>query len=202
MTSATFSADAKRLVTVSFDKTARIWNVADLAVFINLTGYESGVPSAAFTHDGSQVVTTSWDRTVRFWDVSDGSELARVEAHSGPVYCVDFLADGKQLASGSRDATIRLSNLEVLLAQKRRDKKKPAKRGRPLRNRTINLEISTIRTLLNKATEWGLIEDTPIANTKGLLLPEHDSREFRALTDVRHQNLVELIAKDNFLLWQ
>ncbi|MFC1706330.1 tyrosine-type recombinase/integrase [Planctomycetota bacterium] len=60
---------------------------------------------------------------------------------------------------------------------------KPKNGRRYLKNRTINLEISMIQTLLNKAVEWGLIDDSPIRSTKGLKLPEHDSKQFRALTD-------------------
>jgi integrase len=58
---------------------------------------------------------------------------------------------------------------------------------RRLRNRTINIEISMIWTALNKAVEWGLIDENPVSSTKGLRLPERDSREFRALTELEFE---------------
>jgi integrase len=54
---------------------------------------------------------------------------------------------------------------------------------RLVRHRTINRELTMIWTLLNKCLEWGLIDDNPVATSKSLQLPEHDSVPFRALTE-------------------
>ncbi|HVY62943.1 MAG TPA: tyrosine-type recombinase/integrase [Planctomycetota bacterium] len=63
---------------------------------------------------------------------------------------------------------------------------KAAERPKPerkLRHRTINRELTMIRTLLNKAVEWGLIDENPITSSKSFTLPEFDSVPFRALSD-------------------
>jgi len=63
---------------------------------------------------------------------------------------------------------------------------------RRLKNRTINLEVSAIWTLLNHAVTWGLLDDNPIATTKGLRLPESDSGVFRALSEAEFTRFMEL----------
>jgi WD40 repeat protein len=69
--SATFSPDGKRIVTASWDNTARLWD-ADTGKQIGepLTGHTNFVLSAAFSPDGKRIVTTSFDQTARLWEIS------------------------------------------------------------------------------------------------------------------------------------
>jgi WD40 repeat protein len=66
VTSAAFSSDGSRIVTASFDKTARIWDVATAKEIAVLRGHEGYVLSAAFSPDGSRIVTASGDKTAAF----------------------------------------------------------------------------------------------------------------------------------------
>ena len=53
MLSAAFSPDGKRIVTASFDGTARIWDAATgEPIGEPLRGHERGVTSAAYSPDG------------------------------------------------------------------------------------------------------------------------------------------------------
>src|SRR5262249_31585682 len=65
--SAAFSPDGSRIVTASWDKTARIWDAATATEIAVLRGHEDVVYSAAFSPDGSRIVT-SGDKTARIWD--------------------------------------------------------------------------------------------------------------------------------------
>jgi WD40 repeat protein len=65
---AAFSPDGLRIVTASWDKTARIWDAATRREFAVLRGHEGEVTSAAFSPDGSRIVTTSRDKSARIWD--------------------------------------------------------------------------------------------------------------------------------------
>ena len=72
---AQFSPDGRRVVTVSEDNTARLWDTA--------TGQAEGGPMkrggavtcATFSPDGRQVLTGSLDRTARLWDAAPGRPL-------------------------------------------------------------------------------------------------------------------------------
>jgi WD40 repeat protein len=66
--SAAFSPDGSRIVTASWDKTARIWDPASGKEITVLRGHESRLYSAAFSPDGSRIVTGSADKTARIWD--------------------------------------------------------------------------------------------------------------------------------------
>jgi WD40 repeat protein len=67
--SAAFSPDGTRIVTSSYDKTARIWDAATGIEIKVLRGHGSSASSAAFSPDGARVLTASADNTVCIWDV-------------------------------------------------------------------------------------------------------------------------------------
>ena len=68
MNSAAFSPDASRIVTASWDNSARIWDAATAKAIAVLRGHDDRVDSAAFSPDGSRIVTASADKTARIWD--------------------------------------------------------------------------------------------------------------------------------------
>ena len=57
--SAAFSPDGKRIVTASWDKTARVWDADDGRGADPLIGHKAWVHSAAFSPDGKRIVTAS-----------------------------------------------------------------------------------------------------------------------------------------------
>jgi WD domain, G-beta repeat len=67
VTSAAFSTDGRRVVTSSYDKTARIW---DATTGQQLAAMLQGdlVETAAFSPDGRTIVTASDDKTAVIWD--------------------------------------------------------------------------------------------------------------------------------------
>ena len=81
--SAAFSPDGSRIVTASWDNTARIWDAASGKEIAVLRGHEDAVHSAAFSPDGSRIVTASSDNTARIWDAASGKEIAVLRGHEG-----------------------------------------------------------------------------------------------------------------------
>jgi WD40 repeat protein len=64
-----FSLGGKYLATVSFDRTAPLWDVAtgrQLRVFM---GHRAEVNDVAFAPDGKSLFTASGDFTARLWDI-------------------------------------------------------------------------------------------------------------------------------------
>jgi hypothetical protein len=109
VSSAVFSPDGKRIVTASWDKTARLWDATTGKPVGSLTGHASGVSSAAFSPDGRRIVTASDDNTARLWDATTGKLIGGpLEGHTNRVRSAVFSPDGKRIVTASWDKTARL----------------------------------------------------------------------------------------------
>ena len=67
--SVAFSPDGKKIVTSSWDRTARIWDAESGKELQKLEGHTDVVRSVAFSPDGKKIVTGSNDRTARIWNL-------------------------------------------------------------------------------------------------------------------------------------
>jgi WD40 repeat protein len=92
------------LITGSYDRTARVWNLETGTQIHCLEGHTSAIRSLQF--DEVKLVTGSMDRTIRIWNWRMGTCLRVLEGHTEGVVCVNFDAD--VLASGSVDTTIKI----------------------------------------------------------------------------------------------
>jgi WD40 repeat protein len=75
VTDAKFSSDGKRIVTASYDGTARVWNVSDGTQSTVMRGHEAPLERATFSPDGKLVLTAARDRTARVWDATTGKQV-------------------------------------------------------------------------------------------------------------------------------
>ena len=108
ITSVAFSPDGKHVVSVSDDKTAKVWDLTSGKEISTFTGHVGRVWHVAFSPDGKHVVSVSDDKTAKVWDSTSGKEICNFTGHVGPVYGVAFSPDGKQIASGSWDNTAKV----------------------------------------------------------------------------------------------
>jgi hypothetical protein len=105
--SAAWSPDARRIVTASFDHTARLWDADTATQLALLSGHRDGVWSAAWSPDGRRIVTTSADQTVRIWDATAPVDLEAQIAWSQAAKIED-LSDLERTRLGlPRDTRIR-----------------------------------------------------------------------------------------------
>ena len=98
-----FSRDGNRLLTASYDKTARLWDAETGREIRSFTGHNWWVWSAAFSPDESRIVTASQDGTAIVWSVDTAQPGPPFTGHTGPVYAAAFSPDGKSVVSGGYD---------------------------------------------------------------------------------------------------
>ena len=106
-----FNHDDTKIVSGSYDRTIRVWNVATGECILTLEGHTGEVTSVVFNHDGTKIVSGSWDNTIRVWNVNTGECILTLRDHTSWVNSVVFNHDGTKIVSGSYDETIRVWNV-------------------------------------------------------------------------------------------
>ena len=99
-------------VTVSADRTARVWSLASEKCMHVLRGHGVGVGTGVIygvdlSPDHRRAVTCSDDLTLRVWDLSSGLCERVLVGHTGYVVDVKILPNGASAVSASHDGTAR-----------------------------------------------------------------------------------------------
>ena len=116
--SVTWTPDSKQILTTSFDKSMKLWDVTGgklakefkgFAEKSNEKGHQDQVFTAVFTKDGKTVISGSSDRRIKKWNVADGTVSGEFvnptvkgepgQAHPGGVYALRLTPDEKFLIS-------------------------------------------------------------------------------------------------------
>lgn len=97
------------LITGSYDRTARVWNLETGRELHCLTGHTRAVRALQF--DEVKLITGSMDHTMKVWDWRTGKCLRTLEGHTEGVVCLNF--DSNVLASGSVDSTVKVWNFRT-----------------------------------------------------------------------------------------
>jgi WD40 repeat protein/serine/threonine protein kinase len=101
--SVAFSPDGQRIVTGSFDHTAKVWEAVGGKELLTLKGHSDSIWSVAFSPDGQRIVTGSEDQTAKIWDTASGRELLTLKGHTSAIVSVAFSPDGQRVVTGSGD---------------------------------------------------------------------------------------------------
>jgi WD40 repeat protein/serine/threonine protein kinase len=108
--SADISPDEKRIVTGSWDRSAKIWDAARGKVLVKLDNIHAGyINSVCYSPDGSRILTASDDGTARLFNAADGAPLEPVlKHHTGRVLQACFSPDGSRILTVSSDKTAKI----------------------------------------------------------------------------------------------
>ena len=82
------TADGKRAVSASEDKTLKVWDLETGRALCTLEGHSAYVDGVAVTGDGKRAVSASGDKTLKVWDLETGRALRTLEGHAASVYGV------------------------------------------------------------------------------------------------------------------
>jgi WD40 repeat protein/serine/threonine protein kinase len=108
VTFVSWSPDGTRLATASWDRTAKVWEVAGGRELLTLQGHTSGVYFVSWSPDGQRLATGSMDGTAKVWEAVSGRELFTLKGHTDMVCSVVWSPDGLRLATGSMDRTAKV----------------------------------------------------------------------------------------------
>ncbi|MDX8521516.1 nSTAND1 domain-containing NTPase [Mesorhizobium dulcispinae] len=103
VTQAAFNQTGDRIVTASYDKTARIWDVAKGSEIAILKGHQGPVERAGFSPDGRRVITAARDGTARIWDADSGAQRA-VLAPVGDYPTAVFDSNGDRVLTAGQNS--------------------------------------------------------------------------------------------------
>lgn len=109
--SVAFSPDGKTLLTSSYDKSIRLWDLPGGAERATLfMGEECN--KAVYSPDGRWIAGGFWDGTVRLWDAGS-LESRTLIGHRIQVRRVLFSPDSQYVVSGSTDRSVRISEVST-----------------------------------------------------------------------------------------
>ncbi len=100
--------DGRQLISSSWDRTIKIWDLQTRQVLHSLTGPMLPSTTLAIAPNGKTFASGSYDATIKLWDLATGQLQSTLTEHSKAVTAVIFSPDGKTLASGSSDGTVKI----------------------------------------------------------------------------------------------
>ncbi len=106
-----FTPDGTKLVSGSFDKTIKLWQLETGTVIHTLNDHLKGVFALAVSADGKLLASGSWDELIKLWNLETGTLLKNLTQHQDSVRSLAISPDSQTLVSGSFDRTIVLWSL-------------------------------------------------------------------------------------------
>ena len=103
---ASISKDRTRIVTASWDKTAKVWDLSGRLLFSfeklgSFSPLEENILSASFSPDDRRVMTLNWGGKLTIWNAISGEPLIAGDASQEPLRLAFFSGDGSRIVTTS-----------------------------------------------------------------------------------------------------
>lgn len=103
-----WSPNSQRVVSGSFDHTARVWDATGQGTRFAFSKHTDQVWAVGWSPDSQYIASGGRDRTVRVWDATNGNQLVQYTGHSDAVEGLAWSPDSAKIASASYDNTVRV----------------------------------------------------------------------------------------------
>ena len=110
--SVTITPDGKNIISGSWDKTIKIWDIKSSECIRTLYGHTGSVNSIVVTPDGKTIISGSNDETIRLWDIKSGECLNTFEGHTSYICSLTITPNREIIISGSSDLSIKLWDIK------------------------------------------------------------------------------------------
>jgi len=111
---AELSPDEQTLATAGYDRSIKLWNMADGSLIRSIDGHNGAVFDLAWHPTGKLLASASADETVKLWRAADGVRLDTLNQPQGEISSVCFSPDGRHVIAAGRDKRIHLWKLTAL----------------------------------------------------------------------------------------
>ena len=104
---AAFFRDGKRVAICSFDRTAKIWDIAAQRASATMFSDQTGLRSIALAPNERRLAAgddLGQVKKVKVWDLASEQEVAVLPGHKEAIIDVAFWPDGNTIVSVSKDA--------------------------------------------------------------------------------------------------
>ena len=118
ISSLALSSDSKKLVSASWDKTARLWDIQSSSTQQIFKGHNKDLLAVTFSHDERLIFTGSMDNTLKYWN--NQGEDKFTQQFKGWISCILNIKKGKEhyMAVGSWDSSVTIFGSEYNILRK------------------------------------------------------------------------------------
>ena len=107
-----FLPGGKQVVSIAYDRTLRLWEVATGKELWTLRGHRAWVRSVAISADGQRAISGGHDATLRCWDLARRAPLRTIGGAQGWAVTVATSRDGRRAATPSFAGAAHVWDLE------------------------------------------------------------------------------------------
>jgi len=120
VSSLAISKDSNFLVSGSWDKTARLWDLSNYKCKQIISGHSKDILAVSFSIDSRLIITGSMDNTAKFWNVKGEKKFEIENDFSSWVSCINHVKRAEKqnlVALGSWDRSVKLYDAKDLTHQ-------------------------------------------------------------------------------------